>query len=113
MKEMQRIFDALSREYEQSGKLKDTVFLTYQKENILKRLLKFVKAEYEYAKAWYGYKPLNVEMSFGPGTLLPLSLSDETERFIILKDVLTALTLTAKEFLLPITSAAKYRTPKI
>ena len=30
------IFDALSREYEQSGKLKDTVFLTYQKENILK-----------------------------------------------------------------------------
>ena len=63
--EMQRIFDALSREYEQSGKLKDTIFLTYQKENILKRLLKFIKAEYNYAKAWYGYKPLNVEMSFG------------------------------------------------
>ena len=75
--EMRRIFDALSREYEQSGKLKDTIFLTYQKENILKRLLKFVKAEYNYAKVWYGYKPLNVEMSFGPGTLLPLSLSDE------------------------------------
>lgn len=92
--------------------MKDTVFLTYQKENILRRLLKFVKAEYEYAKVWYGYKPLNVEMSFGPGTLLPLSLSDEDGAVYNFKGRIDRIDADGERILLPITSAAKYRTPK-
>ncbi len=74
--EMTQIFDGLCRDYEQNGKLKDTVLLTYQKEEILTRLLKFVKAEYGYATAWHGYKPMAAEMPFGPGTGLPLSITD-------------------------------------
>ncbi len=77
LEEMQQIFDELSSQYQHSGKLKDTVLLTYQKENLLKRLLDFVKAEYKYAKEWHSYRPLAVERPFGPGTDLPLSIEDE------------------------------------
>lgn len=73
--EMTQIFETLCRDYEQSGKLKNTVLLPYQKEEILSRLLKFVKAEYGYATAWLGYKPLAAEMPFGPGIGLPLSIT--------------------------------------
>ncbi len=71
--EMQQIFEALCAEYLQSGKLKDTVLLTYQKESLLKSLLAFVKAEYDYSLTWYSYKPLAVELPFGTADL-PVSI---------------------------------------
>lgn len=73
-KEMIDIFETQCRNYQQSGKLKDTVLLQYQKEEILSRLLKFVRAEYAYSEEWHGYKPLAAEMQFGPGTGLPLNM---------------------------------------
>ncbi len=73
--EMQEIFAALSAGYEKSGKLKDTVFLPYQKEQLVDCLTKFVAAEYAYSKLWYGYKPAAVELPFGPGTGLGVSVA--------------------------------------
>ncbi len=75
LEEMQQIFEELCTQYQQSGKLKDTVFLPWQKETILKYLLNFVKAEYAYAESWADYTPAKTEIAFGPGTGLPVSVA--------------------------------------
>lgn len=82
--EIQQIFEALSKEYLKSGKLKDTILLTYQKETMLKSLFDFVKAEYDYSLTWYGYKPLAVELPFGTADL-PVSIEGNDGKNIYLQ----------------------------